>query len=151
MFQFPPLPTPLEVWGETCGAEVFLQISCPWELCTQQPVKIQAFFIVPKAQEAVPASEIQVEFFSLPLRVRNDHLVSGSAAHIPPSLSPICPWCNGTLHSGLLGPAVAEQLAHLTVPEGALQCPRGSRPLPPLKLKVIGLLCPCGAPCAWCC
>lgn len=49
----------------------------------------------------------------------------GSAAHIPPSLSPICPLWDCALCSGLLVLAVTQRLDHLTAPGEALQCPQG--------------------------
>lgn len=56
----PPLPSPLEVWGEPWGAEVLQQlclpyISCPRDMCTQEPVNAQAFWTLPKPKEQCQA------------------------------------------------------------------------------------------------
>lgn len=133
------LPSPLEVWGETCEAEILLQIclryiSCPWEMCTQLPVKIQAFFVLPKAQGTVPASEIQAEaqLFTSPqachlfARCGIVHFALGSWDQQLPNGWPI--WQSQ---------------------RGLCSAPRGSSPLPLLRLKILSLLCPCGASCAW--
>lgn len=134
-----PLPSPLEVWGRTCGAEVLLQIclhyiSCPWELCTQQPVNLQVFFILPKPKE-------QYQPLKYKPRLSCSHPL-GLVTYSP------AVGLYGMLCSGLLGRAVTERFAHLTIPEEALQCPQGFQ-LPLLRLKIVSLLCPCGASCAW--
>lgn len=138
MFQFSPaLPTQSvgqDLWGRGVTADLPALHLLPVGVVYTTACEPSGLFYPSEAQGTVPASEIQAEA---------QLLTSPQACHLFA--------CCGIVRFAL--GSWDEQL-----PKGwpiwqsqkrLCSAPRDSSPLPLLRLKIISLLCPCGASCAW--